>query len=347
MEDLWRRSYFCKCAYEPCSSCYSQAAAFLPHILDTNEGIQMQTPTQSMNFPEPGACIHADAPAVVILDALSTEKPHDSGLLGTASLGPVVQLDQTPEDNSSQALTQYWPKFVANLGDPTQILTCNSAANSLLDSSNPSLPPTRIQRKKKAAGGGGGDDHEASRARVGNIQKLVERQRRNKMKALCSTLISLLPEEYRKTKCTLSEKMLEAVKYISHLQDKVTEVGKKRDELKFMATVKPFSTSSCVYKNLQASQARPPIEPENHQSIRVGKFGPGIQVTVNTFKNQIELSILLMVLQEAGLEVFDATVSAINDRVFYSIQSKLSDFRQFDSAVLHGRIDHLMNGNLP
>jgi len=89
MEDLCRRSYSYKCAYEPCSSSYSQAVACIPHI-DTNEGIQMQTPTQSMNFLEAGVCIDADDPAVVILDALSTEKHNDSGLLGTASLGPVV-----------------------------------------------------------------------------------------------------------------------------------------------------------------------------------------------------------------------------------------------------------------
>jgi hypothetical protein len=54
-----------------------------------------------------------------------------------------------------------------------------------------------------------------------------------------------------------------------------------------------------------------------------------------------------MVIEEARVEAVSATFSAINDRVFYSIHSKLSDFRHFDSAVLYGRIDQLMNGNLP
>jgi len=101
------------------------------------------------------------------------------------------------------------------------------------------------------------------------------------------------------------------------------QLGKKRDELKFLATVKPISNSSCVYKNMQASQARPSNVPDKYQTIRVGKFGPGIQVTVNTFKNQIDFSSLLMVLEEAGVEVVSATVSDINDRAFYSIHSKV------------------------
>ena len=62
---------------------------------------------------------------------------------------------------------------------------------------------------------------------------------------------------------------------------------------------------------------------DKFQTIRVSKFGPGIQVTVNTFKNQIEFSSLLMVLEEAEVDVVSATVSAINDRVFYSIHSKV------------------------
>jgi hypothetical protein len=209
MEDL-RGNYPYKYSYEPCSSSYSQAAACLPHYhgnIDTNEGIQIQTPTKSLKFVEPGTCNDDDPPAAVIFDSLSAKRPHDYGLLGPASLGLVVQLDQTAEDASSPAVTQCWKNFVANIGEPAQTLTCNSPVYSLLSSSNPRFPPTRSHRRKKTAAGGGGHDHEASRECIGNshLHKLVERQRRNKMKALCLTLISLLPEEYRKVRFSLSE----------------------------------------------------------------------------------------------------------------------------------------------
>jgi hypothetical protein len=120
--------------------------------------------------------------------------------------------------------------------------------------------------------------------------------------------------------------LLEAIQHIRHLQDKLIDLGKKRDLLKLLGTVKPFSNTSCVYKNLQDSQARPPNVQDKFQKIRVSKLGPGIQVTVNTFKNQIDFSSLLMVLEETGAEVVSATVSAINDRVFYSIHSKVISY---------------------
>lgn len=116
---------------------------------------------------------------------------------------------------------------------------------------------------------------------------------------------------------------MEAIKYISHLQDKLIDLEKKRDELNIPATFKTLSNSYFAYKNLQDSQAQPSDVREKFQTIRVSKFGQGIQVSVNAFNNQIHFSSLLMVLEEAGVEVVSATVSAINDRVFYSIHSKV------------------------
>lgn len=350
MEDLLWRSYPDKYRYMACSSSYSQSAACFSHFhgnIDTDEGIQIQTPTKSSKFMEPGTCVYDDTLATVVFDALSTKRPHDFGMLGTASLGPVVQLDGTSADDSSPAVTQCLQEFVGNFGNPAQTLTCKSSANSLLNSSSSLSPPTRSNRRKKAVAEGRGHDLEASAECIGNsdVHKLVERQRRDKMKALCSTLISLLPEEFNKTKHTISDKLLEATKHIRHLQAKLIELGKKRDELN--GTVKPFFGSSSVYKNLEAAHVRPSNALDKFQTIRVSKFGQGVQVTVNTFKNQTELSSLLMVLEEAEVYVVSATVSAINDRVFYCIHSKISDFRNFDSAVLQGRIDQLMNGNLP
>lgn len=351
MEDLLRTHPY-KYSYELCPSSSSPAVVRFPYYdgyTDTNEGNQIQTPTKSMKFVETGPCNDDDAVAAVIFDNLSTNRPHDYGLLGTTSLGPLVQLDQTAADDSSQASTQCWQKFGAKITDPFQTLTCSSPVCSLRSYKNPLFPPTPSRREKRAAAGRGGHDNEASKDCIENahLHKLVERQRRSRMKALCSTLLSVLPDEYRKRKCTLSDKLLEVIKHIRQLQNKLIELEKQRDLLNFPVTVKPFPNSSCIYKNLQASQARPSNVREKFQTVRVSKFGLGIQVVVNIFKNQIAFSCLLNLLEEAGVEVVSATVTAINDRVFYSIHSKILDLRYFDAAVLQGRIDQLMNDNLP
>lgn len=351
MEDLLRTHPY-KYSYELCPSSSSPAVVRFPYYdgyTDTNEGNQIQSPTKSMNFVETGPCNDDDAVAAIIFDNLSTNRPHDYGLLGTTSLGPLVQLDQTAADDSSQAGTQCWQKFGANISDPFQTLTCSSPVRSLLSYTNPLFPPTRSRRGKRAAAGRGGHDNEASKDFIENahLRKLVERQRRIRMKALCSTLLSVLPDEYRKTKCTLSDKLLEVIQHIRHLQNKLIDVEKQRDLLNFSTAVKPFSDGSCIYKNLQASRARSSNVRDKFRTVRVSKFGMGIQVAVNIFKDQIAFSCLLNLLEEAGVEVVSAAVTAINDRVFYSIHSKLLDLRYFDTAVLQGRIDQLMIDNLP
>ena len=204
MEDLWRISY----PYELCSSSYYQSPACIPHYpgnVDTNEGIQIQTPTKSSKFMQPGTCLCDDALATVVFDALSTKRPHDYGMLGTASLGPVVQLDLTSADDSSPAVTQCWQKIVANVGAEGQTLNSNSRADSSLNSSNPNFHrPTGNNRWKTAAGGGGHDRMARESTENGHVHKVVERQRRSTMKTLCSTLISLLPEEYHKVRFSKS-----------------------------------------------------------------------------------------------------------------------------------------------
>ena len=64
-----------------------------------------------------------------------------------------------------------------------------------------------------------------------------------------------------------------------------------------------FSVVLSVFKTLKTAQVRPSNVLDKFQTIRVSKFGPGVQVTVNTFKNQIEFSSLLMVLEEDIVEV--------------------------------------------
>lgn len=209
MEDFGRKSYPYLYQYKHCSSSNSPPTECFPRYhgnTHTIEGIQIRTPTKSIKLGDPRIDIDDDAPAAVIFDPLSTKLPDDYGLLTTAFLQPVVQLDQTAEDDPSPALTQCSEKFLAKIGNPAEAITCKTQKNPLLNSSNPLLPTTRSHRCTEVAAGEEGDDREAGRESIGidHVRKVVERKRRNKMKALCSTLISLLPEEYHKVRLSLS-----------------------------------------------------------------------------------------------------------------------------------------------
>ena len=191
MEDLWKRSY----PFPSGPSLSSYAAECLSHD-------QIQTPIKSTKCGQPRTCTDDDTPEATVLDAFATKSPHHYCLLGKASSVPVVQIDRIADVDSSPEVMQCWQKFVANVGDQGQTLTCNSRANSR----NPLLRPSRNNRSKKA-GGGGGHDHVAGRVcpENGHAHKLMERQRRSKMKTLCSKLTSLLPEEYRKVRFSISQ----------------------------------------------------------------------------------------------------------------------------------------------
>eukprot|EP01018_Ginkgo_biloba_P023629 Gb_26737 [translate_table: standard] len=140
-----------------------------------------------------------------------------------------------------------------------------------------------------------------------NVRKVIERKRRNDMKALYSVLRSLIPEESIKGKRSLSDQIQEAINYIHHLLKRVKELGQKRDEMR-------------ISDNIKIS----------------------VRIKVNTFKDLFVFSDLLLALEEHGLEVVTAVATEVNDKVFLTIHSKVSTPHRFECRALYNKLWALM-----
>ncbi|KAA0042816.1 hypothetical protein IC582_022300 [Cucumis melo] len=143
----------------------------------------------------------------------------------------------------------------------------------------------------------------------------VERQRRQEMSSLYSTLRSLLPIEYLKGKRSICDHMHETVKYIRYMQSKIQELCDKRDEL----------------KKLQSNNQNPDmVETETLKStkrdkvvVRARDGSGGIQVILDTAtRHRLPLSNILVALTDQGLEILSCSSNKLNDRFLHTIESQ-------------------------
>ncbi|KAH9330137.1 hypothetical protein KI387_002245, partial [Taxus chinensis] len=146
--------------------------------------------------------------------------------------------------------------------------------------------------------------------------KWNERKRRHDMKSLCSLLASLIPPQYLKGKRSLSDQLLASACHIHDLKKNVQDLDKERESLR--------TEQFCeINVPIDGSSAFPAVR-------LICNAGSGIQICVNGFKQQVELSRILQLLDECGVEVDSASLSTVADKVFSTIQCKISDVHLCD-----------------
>ncbi|CAN1158981.1 Transcription factor bHLH120 [Linum perenne] len=161
------------------------------------------------------------------------------------------------------------------------------------------------------------------------VHRDVERQRRKEMANLHGSLRSLLPSHYIKGKRAVSDHMQAATDYIRELQRRTKELGAKRDELKSNSTI-----SKTSYTNDEASS-----------SSRTTTYGSvvvlvqpcliGMEVMINgNGDDHHQLSRVLKLLMEQGLNVVTFDSVRVNDRLIHTIQSEVSDSSCIDAAEI-------------
>ncbi|XP_022732766.1 transcription factor bHLH36-like [Durio zibethinus] len=186
-------------------------------------------------------------------------------------------------------------------------------------------------KRKIAVGVNDGNPTDNKKKKI--IHRDIERQRRQEMTTLHSTLRSRLPLEYLKGKRSISDHMQEAVKYIKHLQNKITELSDKRDELKRSSNLQTPSSSMM--------EARPDCSKDSTVQVRACSIG--VEITMNTgLRRGLPLSNVLDVIAAQGLSVVQCISARANERVLHTIVLEVNGGRSIELSELQHELTKLI-----
>ncbi|XP_027367740.1 transcription factor bHLH118-like [Abrus precatorius] len=155
------------------------------------------------------------------------------------------------------------------------------------------------------------------------VHREIERQRRQEMATLHASLRSLLPLEFIKGTRSLSDQMNQAVNYIHHLQKNIKELSYKRDELKNKVSIDPNQPESHETKHESCSF-----------TVHHNNGAVGIEIASGFKEEGPQLSNLLELLLEEGLEVVGCLSTQVNGRLLHSVQCEVNNSDSVDLSEL-------------
>ncbi|TKY45081.1 dimerization protein [Spatholobus suberectus] len=175
------------------------------------------------------------------------------------------------------------------------------------------------------------------------MHKETERQRRQEMGKLCTTLRSLLPIEYIKGKRSTSDHVYEAMNFINHLQNKVNQLQAKRDELakvSNLSNIRPENESS-------STTHLPPL-------VFVHPFPGGLEIicSYSFRKSAFPISRVLDILLKEGLNVVSTTSIRRDGRFIHTIRSEdpnmtVTDYSELQIKLMEAISSSSLQETLP
>ncbi|KAF5196140.1 Transcription factor bhlh [Thalictrum thalictroides] len=163
-------------------------------------------------------------------------------------------------------------------------------------------------------------DSKSSSEAAGSTKKMahrdLERQRRQEMNSLYTSLRSLLPLEYVKGKRSISDHMYEATNYIKDLEKNIQDLKNKRDKLNILTN---FGTTTETVMTESMSGLS--------DFVTVRKCWQGVEVVVSSSLKEVVVSLsrVLEVLVEEGLTAVSCVSSKVNERLIHTIQAEVMD----------------------
>ncbi|KAH9626065.1 hypothetical protein KSS87_001990 [Heliosperma pusillum] len=180
------------------------------------------------------------------------------------------------------------------------------------------------------------DGNDVTNKRV--LHREIERQRRQEMANLFSSLRTIIPLEYIKGKRSMSDHIFEATKYIKDLENNVKELGYKRDNLKkacsSSTSTKLHGSVGCSSTNNTSSSSKDGC----NVSIHTFSKAIEIEICVGLEEDHFPLSRVLKVLNEEGLNVVSCVSSKVNKRWIYVIHCEVDEVASIDSSKLQWRL---------
>ncbi|AES62639.2 putative transcription factor bHLH family [Medicago truncatula] len=159
------------------------------------------------------------------------------------------------------------------------------------------------------------------------VHREIEKQRRQEMATLHTSLRSLLPLHFIKGKRSLSDQMNEAVNYINHLKKNMKELSYKRDELKKLSnpSLKNKSHVSCSF------------------TIHKNNRTVGIEISTKTgfIEEGAPLSKFLEQLMRYGLDVVSCFSIQVNGKLLHSVQCEVINSDSVDLTELRRNLSNL------
>ncbi|XP_030521624.1 transcription factor bHLH162-like isoform X2 [Rhodamnia argentea] len=152
-------------------------------------------------------------------------------------------------------------------------------------------------------------------------RKTVEKNRRIRMKALCSKLASLIPQHHISTsKESLSQQDLldQAVPYIKQLKERIEELKLRKEQAVLLS--KGIDTSSSLTlpdgENAQLGLVLPVFE------LRDDDLGLEV-ILISGRRKNFTLYEVINILEEEGAEVVSASFSVMGDKIFHTLHAKV------------------------
>ncbi|KAG4945603.1 hypothetical protein JHK82_041655 [Glycine max] len=139
-------------------------------------------------------------------------------------------------------------------------------------------------------------------------RKIIERNRRNQMKALFRELNSLVPHQSSKEAISLPDQLEEATNYIKKLQINLEKMKDKKNML--LGIERPNVRMNNGGRTVRLNSPR----------IEIQQMGSALEVVLITgFDCQFMFSETIRVLHEEGVDVVNASYKVIEGAVFHSI----------------------------
>ncbi|XP_022147999.1 transcription factor bHLH162 isoform X2 [Momordica charantia] len=166
-------------------------------------------------------------------------------------------------------------------------------------------------------------------------RRIVEKNRRNEMKNLCSQLNSLLPNQDSKISLTLPEQIDEAIKYIKEAEKKVNAAKEKKERL--------MGKQSSTAATMEGSSSSSPAAPQ----LKIQEIGRSLQIFLSSGSdNQFLFRETIRILQQEGAEVVSASFSAAANSVLHTIHAQLGESMvEFGVAKVSERLKGLVYGS--